>query len=61
MDVRMKGALPRIEAFKTTGATYLATTCAICKAQFPPALQHYKLDAQVGGVMDLLGKAIVLA
>ena len=60
METRMKGAKPRIEAFRTTGATHLATPCAICKAQFPVAFKHYGVAAQVVGVMDLLGKAIVL-
>jgi len=59
MDLRMKGAKPRVEAFRASGANYLATPCAICKAQLPVAFQHYGVEAQVGGVMDLLGKAIV--
>ena len=60
MDVRMKGAKPRVEAFQASGANYLATPCAICNAQLPVAFEHYRVTAQVGGVMDLLGKAIVL-
>jgi Fe-S oxidoreductase len=60
LDVRMKGARPRVEAFQASGANYLAAPCAICKAQLPAAFQHYGVAAQVGGVMDLLGKAIVL-
>jgi Fe-S oxidoreductase len=60
MDIRMKGALPRIEAFRATGANCLATTCALCKAQFPVAFQHHGVEAQISGVMDLLGKAIVI-
>jgi Fe-S oxidoreductase len=60
MDVRMKGAKPRVEAFQATGANCLATPCAICKAQLPAAFQHYGVEAPVVGVMDLLGKAIVI-
>jgi Fe-S oxidoreductase len=60
MDVRMKGAKPRVEAFQSSGANCLATPCAICKAQLPTAFEHYGVKAQVVGVMDLLGKAIVL-
>jgi Fe-S oxidoreductase len=60
MIVRMKGAKPRVEAFQASGANYLATPCAICNAQLPVAFEHYRVTAQVGGVMDLLGKAIVL-
>ncbi len=60
MEVRMKGAKPRMEAFRASGAGCLATPCAICKAQFPAAFEHYGLKAQVVGVMDLLGKAIII-
>jgi Fe-S oxidoreductase len=60
MDVRMKGAKPRVEAFQASGANCLATPCAICKAQLPAAFEHYRVKAPVVGVMDLLGKAIVL-
>ena len=56
----MKGAKPRVEAFQASGANCLATPCAICKAQLPVAFQHYGVEAPVVGVMDLLGKAIVL-
>lgn len=60
MATRMNGVKPRLEAFRTSGATHLATPCAICKAQFPVAFKHYAINAQVVGVMDLLGKALVL-
>jgi Fe-S oxidoreductase len=60
MEVRMKGAKPRAEAFRATGAGYLVTPCAVCKAQFPVVFEHYGIKAQVVGVMDLLGKAIVI-
>jgi Fe-S oxidoreductase len=60
MDVRMKGAKPRVEAFQASGANCLATPCAICKAQLPTAFQHYRVEASIVGVMDLLGKALVI-
>jgi len=60
MEVRMKGAKPRAEAFRATGAGYLVTPCAVCKAQFPVVFEHYGIKAQVVGAMDLLGKAIVI-
>lgn len=60
MDIRMKAALPRVQAFRTTGAACLVTPCAICKAQFPVVFEHYGVRADVVGVMDLLGKAIVI-
>ena len=60
METRMNGVKPRLEAFRASGAKVLATPCAICKAQFPVAFKHYDMEAQVVGVMDLLGKALVL-
>tara|TARA_B100001964_G_scaffold245027_1_gene329424 strand:- start:69 stop:1670 length:1602 start_codon:yes stop_codon:yes gene_type:complete len=58
MDLRMKGAKPRAEAVRDVNAEYLAAPCAICKAQLRLAMDHYKLNTEVGGVLDLVGKAI---
>ena len=60
MDLRMKGAKPRAEACKSTGANHMATICAICKAQLPLVMNHYEMEVAISGVMDLLGKALVL-
>lgn len=60
MDLRMKGGKPRAEACRVTGANYLATPCAICKAQLPDVMKYHKVDAEVGGVIDLLGRALIL-
>jgi Fe-S oxidoreductase len=60
MELRMKGGMPRAEAVRSTGANYLAAPCAIDKAQLPLVMSHYKLEVQVGGVHDLVGKAIVM-
>jgi len=60
MPLRMAGGKPRAEACRFTGANYLATICAICKAQLPEVMKHHKVDAAVGGVHDLVGKALVL-
>ena len=35
MPIRMAGGKPRAMAVKHTGANFLATICAICKAQLP--------------------------
>ena len=58
MDLRMKGAKPRAEAVRDVNAEYLAAPCAICKAQLRLAMDHYKLNTEVGGALDLVGKAI---
>jgi Fe-S oxidoreductase len=61
MEFRMKGGKARAEAVKTTGANYLATFCAIDKAQLPLVMDYYELkDVQVGGIHDLVGKALVM-
>ena len=65
MPIRMAGGKPRAMAVKAVGATYLATPCAICKAQLPEAMSHWKVEDKdgetitVGGIHDLLSKAIL--
>lgn len=64
MELRMKGGLARAMAVKDVveshGVNYLAAPCAIDKAQLPLVMQHYNLPVQVGGVHDLVSKAIIL-
>jgi len=65
LDLRVKGALPRMEALKQVadahGVNFMATICAICKAQFTKVLPYYKFDmSMVGGVHQLVGDAIRL-
>lgn len=60
MPIRMAGGQPRAEACRSTGATYLGTICAICKAQLPELMKYWKVPVKVGGVHDLVAKALVL-
>ena len=65
LDLRVKGALPRMEALKQVvdayGVNFMAAICAICKAQFSKVLPYYKFDMEmVGGVHQLVGDAIRL-
>ena len=65
MELRVKGALPRMEALKHVvdqhGVNFMATICAICKAQFSKVLPYYGFDmSMVGGVHQLVSKAIRL-
>ncbi|HJV70588.1 sulfate reduction electron transfer complex DsrMKJOP subunit DsrK [Ideonella sp.] len=65
LELRVKGALPRMEALKHVvdahGVNFMATICAICKAQFSKVLPYYGFDmSMVGGVHQLVSKAIVL-
>ncbi|MDE1990286.1 MAG: (Fe-S)-binding protein, partial [Betaproteobacteria bacterium] len=65
IDLRVKGALPRMEALQevaqTHGVNFMATICAICKAQFSKVLPYYQFDRRVvGGVHQLVSNAILL-
>ena len=65
MDLRVKGALPRMEALESAvdahGVNFMATICAICKAQFSKVLPYYGFEMEmVGGVHQLVGDAIRL-
>ena len=58
MPIRMAGGKPRAMAVKHTGANYLATICAICKAQLPESMHYWDVPVQVGGVLQLLTNAL---
>lgn len=60
MPIRMAGGKPRAMAVKYTKANYLATVCAICKAQLPELMKYWEVPAKVGGVIDLLARALKL-
>ena len=65
IDLRVKGALPRMEALneivQKNGVNFMATICAICKAQFTKVLPYYGFKmSMVGGVHQLVSTAIVL-
>jgi Fe-S oxidoreductase len=74
-DLRTRGGRARAEAVKNLGKklgktpNYLATACAICKASLPDSMKRWDVLSdwkepgqitEVGGVHDLLLKAIVL-
>jgi Fe-S oxidoreductase len=65
MEIRVKGALPRMEALKHVvenhGVTHMAAICAICKSQFSKVLPYYgfQMDSIVS-VHQLVSNAIVL-
>ena len=65
MELRVKGALPRMEALKYVvekhGVTHMAAICAICKSQFAKVMPYYgfQMDSIVS-VHQLVSNAIVL-
>ncbi len=65
MELRVKGALPRMETLQQVvdshGVNFMATICAICKAQFSKVLPYYGFKmSMVGGVHQLVSTAIRL-
>ena len=65
MELRVKGALPRMEALKRVAdehqVNFMATICAICKAQFSKVLPYYGFDmSMICGVHQLVSTAIQL-
>ncbi|MHB1240750.1 MAG: sulfate reduction electron transfer complex DsrMKJOP subunit DsrK [Gammaproteobacteria bacterium] len=65
MEVRVKGALPRMQALKHVvqehGVTHMAAICAICKSQFSKVLPYYGFTMdQIIAVHQLVGDALVL-
>jgi len=66
MELRVKGAKPRMEALKNVvedhGVTHLAAICAICKTQFAKVLPYYGFDMdQIVSVHQLVSNAIILS
>ncbi|RMG28046.1 MAG: (Fe-S)-binding protein [Gammaproteobacteria bacterium] len=66
IELRVKGALPRMEALKRVveehGVTHMAAICAICKSQFTKIFPYYgfELDSIVS-VHQLVSNAIILS
>ncbi|MBF0142349.1 MAG: (Fe-S)-binding protein [Magnetococcales bacterium] len=65
MELRVKGAMPRVTALKRVmedkEVNFLGLICAICKAQFSKILPIYGIPMEtVGGVHQLVSNAIQL-
>ena len=65
MEVRVKGAKPRVEALNNVmqekGVTHMAAICAICKSQFTKVLPFYGMEMdQIVSVHQLVSNAIIL-
>jgi Fe-S oxidoreductase len=65
IELRVKGALPRMQALKQVvdeyGVNHIAAICAICKSQFTKVLPYYKFPMDmIGSVHGLVSKAIRL-
>ncbi|MGI9334774.1 MAG: (Fe-S)-binding protein, partial [Gammaproteobacteria bacterium] len=65
VELRVKGAYPRMQAFgelvERHEVTHIAAICAICKSQFSKVLPYYGFEMdQVVSLHQLVGDAIVL-
>lgn len=65
MELRVKGAVPRVDALKRViedhGVTHMAAICAICKSQFTKVLPYYGMGMDmIVSVHQLVGEAIVM-
>ncbi len=65
MDLRTKGALPRMRALKEVadehGVTHMAAICAICKTQFAKVFPQYGFDREaIVSVHQMVANAIIL-
>jgi Fe-S oxidoreductase len=65
IEVRVKGAMPRMQALnqvvQENGVTHMAAICAICKAQFTKVVPYYKFEMDmIQSVHGLVSKAIRL-
>ena len=65
LELRVKGALPRVqslgEVIEEYGVTHMAAMCAICKSQFTKVLPYYGMGMDmVVSVHHLVGDALEL-
>ncbi len=64
MELRLRGGLPRANAFRyvheTKGVNTLATICAIDRAALPTALDYWVPGMRVTGVHELVANALIL-
>jgi Fe-S oxidoreductase len=57
MSVSGKKKLGQI---RETGAEYVATACSNCKRQLTQLMEHHRETVAVGGVHDMLSRAILV-
>ena len=50
----------KLQQIRATGASYVAAACANCKRQIAQLMEHHQMQVVVGGVHDLLSRAILI-
>ena len=66
LELRTKGAMPRMQALKEVNEqhqiTHMAAICAICKSQFSKVLPYYGFQMdQIISVHQLVGDALIMS
>lgn len=60
-DFRMKvSGKKKLDQIRATGAKYVAAACSNCKRQLSQLMEHHKEGIAVGGVHDMLSRAILI-
>ncbi|TET39565.1 MAG: (Fe-S)-binding protein [Planctomycetota bacterium] len=60
-EFRMKiSGKKKMDQIRATGAKYVAAACSNCKRQLGQLMEYYKEDIAVGGVHDMLSRAILI-
>jgi Fe-S oxidoreductase len=60
-DFRMQiSGKKKLEQIRETGARYVATACSNCKRQLTQLMESHREDIEVGGVHDMLSRAIII-
>ncbi len=52
--------IKKLEQIRQTGAKYVATACSNCKRQISQLMEHHNEQVEVGGVHDMLSRAILV-
>ncbi len=50
----------KLEQVRATGAKYVAAACSNCKRHLGQLMEHHKTQIEVGGVHDMLSRAIMI-
>jgi Fe-S oxidoreductase len=56
----MRGGLPKVDQIRQTGAKWVVTACENCKTQLEDLNDHYELDIEIKGVIDLIADALIV-
>ncbi|MGD2216694.1 MAG: (Fe-S)-binding protein [Gemmatimonadales bacterium] len=61
LEFRMNiSGVKKLEQIRETGAAYVSTACSNCKRQLTQLLEHHGEQIEVGGVHDMLSRAILV-